>query len=71
MPGAPTSSMYLAMGLEVLVAVKCGGMATVAVLPCLSDEEEQLVRVRTNDARKSEPSRMDFMIPAPVCVGHR
>jgi hypothetical protein len=55
--------MYLAMGLEVLVAVKCGGTATVAVLPCLSDEEEeQPVRVRTNDARKSEPSRMDFMI---------
>ena len=59
--------MYLAMGLEVFVAVKCGGMAG-AALPCLSceEEEEQPLWVRTSAARKSQPSRMDFMIPAPV-----
>ena len=56
----PTNSMYLAMGLEVFVAVKCGGMAGAAVLDCLSDEEEeQPVRVSTTPREEpTEPHRI-------------
>src|ERR1700683_2311346 len=68
--------MYLATGLEVLVAVKCGGMAG-AALACLlgAGEEEQPPRVRanaaaTNAAGKCQPSRMESIIPAPVCDLH-
>jgi len=49
-----------------LLAVKCGGMASGA-LACLSDEgeEEQPLRnaVRTKAVRKSQPNRIENIIP--------
>src|SRR5580704_7155542 len=68
----PTSSRYLATGLEVLVAVKCAGIAG-AALACLSgaeEEEEQPLRntARKNAAGKSQPSRIETIIATLVCV---
>src|SRR5580704_6968983 len=60
----PTNSMYLAIGLEVLLAVKCAGTAGASLVCLLADvEEEQPIR---NIARKSQPSRIEFMMP--YCV---
>jgi hypothetical protein len=55
----------LAMGLDVFVAVKCGGIAGAAVFPCLEfeGEEEQPIRVKTSATRKNQPSRIEFMMP--------
>jgi len=55
------------MGLDVLLAVKCGGMGGGAALPCLSGEEEEEQPAR-NAARKSQPSRIELIIPALVRV---
>ena len=53
--------MYFAIGLEELLAVKCAGTAG-AALVCLLDEEEAEQPTR-KIARKSQLSRIEFMMP--------
>jgi len=51
----------LATGLEVLLAVKCAGTSG-AALVCLLDEEEE-EQPASKIARKSQLSRIEFMMP--------
>jgi hypothetical protein len=58
--------MYLAIGLEVLLAVKWAGIAGPALV-CLLDEEEEEQPTRKT-ATKSQLSRIEFIIAALLSV---